>query len=101
MRVLHWIIERVHGRAYATESPVGLVPRYEDILWSGLDFPEETFRELLTIHRGEWLREVHSHEELFDLFYDRLPNEFFHLRELFKCRLLRAPEVWRPDGSSR
>ncbi len=96
MRVLHWVIERVRGRGYAMESPVGLVPRYEDILWSGLDFPEETFCNLFAIHREEWLREVRSHEELFDLFYDRLPNEFVHLRELFKYRLLRSPQTWKP-----
>ncbi len=99
MRVLHWIIERSHGRAGGVESPVGFVPRPEDIRWEGLDFSQDTFVELMAVNREEWLSEVRSHEELFNLFYDRFPNEFIHLRELFKYRLLRSSEVWKPGGS--
>ena len=47
------------------------------------------------VDREEAAKEARSHEELFDKFFDRLPKEFIHHRELFKSRLWRSPEVWQ------
>lgn len=94
MRVLKWIVQRIKGGAYAVESPIGWVPRYEDIDWTGLDFPKEQFVDVMTIHREQWKQELLSHEELFEKFYDKLPKEFFFLRELLLSSLWRSPEHW-------
>lgn len=94
MRVLKWIIDRVKGRGFGVESPLGYMPRHEDINWEGLDFDEETFYALMSVDREVMKLEARSHEELFDNFFDRLPKEFVHHRELFKSRLWRGPEVW-------
>lgn len=48
----------------------------------------------MSVDQGESAKEVRSHEELFDLFFDRLPKEFVYHRELFKSRVWRSPEVW-------
>lgn len=96
MRVLKWIVDRVNGRAIGIESPLGRVPRYEDIDWRGMeDFTREQFQELMAVNREEWVEEVLSHEELFFKLYDRLPKELIFIRELILSALWRSPERWK------
>ncbi|UCE84095.1 MAG: phosphoenolpyruvate carboxykinase (GTP) [Deltaproteobacteria bacterium] len=94
MRVLKWIIDRVRGRGYGVESPIGYMPRHQDIHWSGLTYDPETFYELMAVDREASALEARDHEELFDKFFDRLPKEFVHHRELLKSRLWRSPKMW-------
>jgi len=82
MRVLKWIVDRVHGRGYAVESPIGWMPRFEDLNWDGLDFPSETFDELMTVGRAAGTAEADAHRDLFEKFLDRLPKEFIYEREM-------------------
>jgi len=94
MRVLKWIVQRVRGKAHAVESPLGWMPRYEDIDWNGLDMSPETFTALMSVDSTKWKTEVLMHEELFAKLYDRLPKEFIFLRELILSSLWRSPEHW-------
>lgn len=94
MRILKWIVERVHGKTYAIESPIGWVPKYEDIDWTGCDFSREDFNKVMSIDREMWKQEVASHEELFMKLYDRLPKEFIWLREMIMSSLWRSPAHW-------
>ncbi len=98
MRVLKWIVERVHGRAKAVESPLGFVPQYDDLEWSGLDYPKDKFQELMRVDQGAGVADAQSQEELFDRFFDRAPKEMLYERMLLKSRLWRAPAVWELDG---
>lgn len=94
MRILKWIVERARGHAVSIESPLGWVPRYEDIEWEGLDFTEAQFDALMSTDRDVWQQEIASHDELFIKLYDRLPKEMIYLRELILSSLWRAPEHW-------
>lgn len=95
MRVLKWIVQRVHGGASAVESPIGWMPRYEDMDWTGIEnFTEEDFAKITTIDREPWKQELLSHEELFAKLYDKLPKEFYFMRELLLSALWRSPEHW-------
>ena len=94
MRVLKWIVERARGTAQSIESPLGWVPRYEDLDWRGLDFSKRRFDEVMSIERDVWQEEISSHDRLFIRLYDKLPKEFILLRELILSSLWRAPAHW-------
>jgi len=95
MRILKWVVERSHGRAISIESPIGWMPRYDDLDWRGMqNFTREQFRELMTIDRAAWQQELLAHEELFMKLYDRLPKELLFIRELIISALWRSPEHW-------
>ena len=87
MRVLKWVVDRVHGRALGRETPIGWTPFYEDINWKGLDFPRDKFDKLQEVDRVAWRKEVMGHEELFIALHDHLPPEMIYERELLICRL--------------
>jgi phosphoenolpyruvate carboxykinase (GTP) len=95
MRILKWIVERANGRAVSVESPIGWMPRYEDLDWRGLDsFTAEQFQAVMAIDREQWNSEIVSHEELFIKLYDRLPKELLSARDLIVSSLWRSPEHW-------
>lgn len=95
MRILKWVVGRVHGEAFAVESPLGWMPQYDDIDWTGMEnFKREDFQKLMSVDREAWKREVLGHEELFSKLYDKLPKEFLFMRELLNSSLWRSPEHW-------
>ncbi|ATC64079.1 phosphoenolpyruvate carboxykinase (GTP) [Nibricoccus aquaticus] len=87
MRVLKWIVDRARGRALGRETPLGWMPRYEDIDWSGLEFPKEKFDAIMAVDRTAWRKEIMEHEELFLDLHAHLPKEMVYERELLICRL--------------
>ena len=94
MRMLKWIVERVYGEVVSIESPVGWVPKYEDIDWGSLNFTADQYDAVMDVDREAWKTEILAHEELFSRMYDRLPKEFFFMRELLLSGLWRSPEHW-------
>ncbi len=94
MRVLKWVVEKIRGKSNATESPIGWMPHYEDIDWTGLNFTRKQFDEIMVIDREQWKQELLSHAELFERMYDKLPKEFIFMRELLLSSLWRSPEKW-------
>jgi phosphoenolpyruvate carboxykinase (GTP) len=96
MRVLMWINDRVHGRGYGVESPLGWMPRFEDLDLDGMEnFTKEDLAQLMEVDREAWLREAVAVEELEFNLYGRLPKEFMLERELLISRLWNSPESWK------
>jgi len=87
MRILKWIVDRARGRARAKETPIGWMPNYEDLDWTGLDFSKELFEQLQKFDRKAWRSEVIGHEELFLDLHEGLPKEMVYERELLICRI--------------
>lgn len=87
MRILKWIVDRVHGRAQSNETPIGWTPYYEDVEWKGLNVSREQFEQMQVVDPTAWRKELIGHEELFIDLHDHLPPEMIYERELMICRL--------------
>jgi phosphoenolpyruvate carboxykinase (GTP) len=87
MRVLRWIVDRARGRSLARETPIGWMPHYEDLDWTGLPFAKEDFDALQHFDRVAWRAEIIGHEELFLDLHEGLPKEMVYERELLICRM--------------
>ena len=93
MRVLKWIVERARGKSMGIETPLGWMPRYDDMDWRGLDFSQEQFDAVMNIDRDLWIKEISTHDDLFFKLYDRLPKEMTFIRELLVSNLWRSPQL--------
>ncbi|MCQ2450767.1 MAG: phosphoenolpyruvate carboxykinase (GTP) [Clostridia bacterium] len=74
-RVLNWIIDRCEGKADATETAIGYVPKPEDIDLTDLDMDIETLKSILKVDKDVWEKEAAEIEEHYKKFGDKLPNE--------------------------
>jgi phosphoenolpyruvate carboxykinase (GTP) len=86
-RVLKWIIERLEGRAAATETPIGHVPSADQIDIEGLTEPLEDIEASLRFDADEWREELPLIQEWFDKIGDSLPTSMRDEFEALKQRL--------------
>jgi phosphoenolpyruvate carboxykinase (GTP) len=76
MRVLQWIAQRCQGHASGVETPLGLMPRFEDLTWTGLEkkITPTQYAELARVDAAAWKDELASHDELFGKLGAHLPE---------------------------
>ncbi len=86
MRILHWMVQRVRHGAGARETPIGWVPRYEDLEWAGASYPREKWDQAMAIDRDVWRRQTLEHQELFLQLGEDLPKQLIFERELLISR---------------
>lgn len=86
-RVLAWIVDRLEGNAEGVDSPLGILPKLEDLNLDGLDLPQEALTELFNIDKNSWLEECQLTDEYFEMFGDRIPAELEAELSVLKERL--------------
>lgn len=78
MRVVMWILARCAGEVDAVETPIGFVPKPEDINIEGLDgVTVDTVKNLLTIDKQSWLDDVENIKAFYKQVGDRVPQEMY------------------------
>ena len=68
MRVLDWIIKRVEGEVEAVETPIGYLPKPEDINLKGIEdeVSPSALQALLTVDKDEWKKEIAEMRRYYD-----------------------------------
>jgi phosphoenolpyruvate carboxykinase (GTP) len=73
MRVLEWMLKRAAGEADAVETPIGNLPRAEDINLDGLELADGALDELFRVDDAGWRQEQAAIGEYLAGFGERLP----------------------------
>ncbi|MGM9522157.1 MAG: phosphoenolpyruvate carboxykinase (GTP) [Oscillospiraceae bacterium] len=90
MRVVEWILKRCFDEVDAVETPIGYMPRPEDINLEGIEdeVSQETLNELLSVDVDGWKKEADSIEEFFnEVGEGKLPKELAESLETLKANL--------------
>ena len=87
MRVLKWMIDRLEGRGEGIEHLFGITPRYEDLNWSGLEFPQSAYATITSIDKASWQQEFKLHDELFAKLAYHLPTQLSEVKAKLEAQL--------------
>jgi phosphoenolpyruvate carboxykinase (GTP) len=88
VRVLKWMLDRIEGRAGATDTPIGCVPTPSSLTLDGLSISRGTLEELLSVNPSDWTDEERSIDEFFRKFDDHLPEPIRKEQKALAERLL-------------
>ena len=87
LRVLEWILNRCEDKVDAEETPIGYVPKPEDINLEGLDMDMDALKSILEVDKDVWKQEADGITEFYGKFGDKLPQELKDQLENLKSRL--------------
>ena len=88
MRVLMWILDRCEGKVDADITPIGYIPKAEDICIEGLtDVSLETIKELLTVDKASWLEDIENIKTFYAQVGDRVPQTMYDELAALEARL--------------
>ncbi|GAB6135797.1 phosphoenolpyruvate carboxykinase (GTP) [Thermococcus prieurii] len=96
---LKWMELRVHGDVDAIETPIGYIPKYEDLarLFKEVlnkDYSREAYEKQFTIRVPELLAKIERIEKIYREKVKEVPEELFRVLEEERKRLLEAREKY-------
>ncbi|HZX80700.1 MAG TPA: phosphoenolpyruvate carboxykinase (GTP) [Lysobacter sp.] len=74
LRVLEWMIKRVEGQADAIETPIGALPREQDLDLDGVQLSDEAREKLFGFDRDGWRAELDSIGDYLREYGPRMPQ---------------------------
>ena len=88
IRVVMWILDRCAGKVDADITPIGYVPKAEDINIEGLDgITVETIKDLLSVDTRSWLEDIGNIKEFYAQVGDRVPEALYDELNALEARL--------------
>jgi len=75
LRVLEWIVDRCENTAEAQKTPIGYLPTPRSLDMTGLRLPPNNIRELLSLDKTVWEKELEDIEKFFAMFGSSMPSE--------------------------
>ncbi len=83
IRVLKWIIDRVNDRVGTRQTPIGLIPKLDDLDLSGLNIAKDDLETLFEVDNKAWLKEADDIGAFYEKFDGRFPKELWdELKEM-------------------
>ncbi len=74
LRVLEWMLRRADGEVGAVETPIGALPRVEDLNLDGVSLTDEARALLFGFDRDDWRAEFDSIGAFLDEYGPRMPQ---------------------------
>jgi len=87
LRILEWILDRCNKKVDAILTPIGYIPKIEDLDLTGLEISRQKLERLFEINIKEWRQELERQYRFFLQFKKDLPKEIWQEYELQKKRL--------------
>src|SRR6478672_10945547 len=76
LRPLLWLMQLKSGEVEGVETPVGILPKQEELNLEGMDIPQEDLDRVLSIDNARWRQEMDFREAHLRGF-ERLPQEIW------------------------
>ena len=73
--MLSWIIDRCEGRAQAQETPIGFLPRPEDLDLKGIKLSDDALQQLIDIDQSAWHTEIDDIGKYLESYGTRMPQQ--------------------------
>ena len=87
LRILEWVLKRCNDQVDAIKTPIGYIPKIEDINIEGLNLSKRALEDLFLIDKKEWMEELERQHRFLETFSGSLPEEIWQEYEALKKRL--------------